>query len=65
MANQYQVVRLPDYVMAYAIREARDEGRRPSDVISQLWRLGLEAREGRKTEDVRNREIIATLRAAV
>jgi hypothetical protein len=46
--NQGLVVRIPDYIEDYARREAAAEGRKPGDVIGQLWRLGLEAREARK-----------------
>jgi RNase P/RNase MRP subunit p30 len=66
MENEHRmVVRVPEFISAYALREARSEGRRPSDVIGQLIRLGLETVEARKAEGEKARRIIESIKARV
>ena len=65
MPNKGPVTRLPDYVLDYAKREAALEGRRPSDVVAQIVRLGLEARESRKVDTERAKRVIDAIKAVV
>jgi len=61
--NQGQVVRCPDFIWAYAQREAVATGRRPNDVIGQLLRIGLETIEAGRAESLKAQKVIASLKA--